>query len=447
MGPGRVPPEGLRLDPARTWVTADTSLALLIRLTEPVTKAQEGVMDRIGRLEDLLTEQAQQLQDQARELQELRAQMAAIDPAAGGLGPAGQAGPLAPMTASPAVPVTSPPPSELTGQDGTRQPNEGAHPGTCLDRDAGRGRTGRREVLRQAGAAAVGVAAGSAAAIVVGPASPAAAATGTFSGNPGVDASGVSGYGVNATSDTTSAIHAVTDTSAATIDATNKSGNAVDATGLVAGVHAIGNTHGVRAESIGYALMANGLASAKAQVYLTSTVLPGLEDPTTRTDSHLAGELYYDRFKNLWFCVTSGIPGTWRKIAGPSTAGALTVLPTPVRVYDSRPAFPPAIGTKSPLVASTARACDLKANSSGVPAGATAALVSLTATGTTGAFGGFLSIYRNGIAWPGTSSLNWSGPGQTTAVTTLTAVDSASLCALYANVATDVIVDVLAYYR
>ncbi|MEZ5142559.1 MAG: hypothetical protein R2726_08605 [Acidimicrobiales bacterium] len=68
------------------------------------------------------------------------------------------------------------------------------------------------------------------------------------------------------------------------------------------------------------------------------------------------------------------------------------------------------------------------------------------ATGTTGVAGGFLSIYRNGIAWPGTSSLNWSGPGQNVAVTTLTAVDASAVCNLFANVVTDVVVDVLGFY-
>jgi hypothetical protein len=125
---------------------------------------------------------------------------------------------------------------------------------------------------------------------------------------------------------------------------------------------------------------------------------------------------------------------------------ALNLLPTPVRVYDSRPGFPPAVGTKSPLVGGAPRAIDLKANSSGVPAGATGALVNLVATGTTGASGGFLAVYRNGISWPGTSNANWSGPGQNVATTTLTALDSNALASLFANVATDVVVDVIAFY-
>jgi hypothetical protein len=170
------------------------------------------------------------------------------------------------------------------------------------------------------------------------------------------------------------------------------------------------------------------------------------------TKGHAVGELALDAATgNLWACVVAapaGQVGTWRKLTGPTTAGALHVLSTPVRVYDSRAGNPPvAVGPKTPLVAASARTCDLKANSSGVPAGATAVLVSLVATGTTGVLGGFLSIYRNGITWPGTSSLNWSAPGQNVSVTTVTAVDANAVCNLFANVATDVVVDVLGYYQ
>ena len=113
----------------------------------------------------------------------------------------------------------------------------------------------------------------------------------------------------------------------------------------------------------------------------------------------------------------------------------------------SAPPLTNAVGPKAPLAPNTARTCDLKANGSGVPAGATAVLVSVVATQTTGTSGGFLSVYRNGIAWPGTSNLNWSGPNQNVAVTTVTAVDASAICNLYASQVTNVVVDVLGYYR
>jgi len=150
----------------------------------------------------------------------------------------------------------------------------------------------------------------------------------------------------------------------------------------------------------------------------------------------------------VWYCTLGGSPGLWRKLTGPSTAGALHLVSTPKRVYDSRPGQPPAaVGPKTPLQAGQKRTVDLKADGSGVPAGATAALVSLVATGTTTGVGGFLSVFRNDIAWPGTSNLNWTAAGQTVAVTTVTALDAEARCGLWAGSVTDVVVDVLGYYR
>ena len=127
-----------------------------------------------------------------------------------------------------------------------------------------------------------------------------------------------------------------------------------------------------------------------------------------------------------------------------SAAGAFTPLGTPVRVYDSRPGQRPAgVTPKTPLATNTPRTLDLTVNGSGVPPEATACLVNLVATNTTAA--GFLSVYTAGIPWPGTSNVNFA-QGETTAVTTLTAVDGAARCQVRANVVTDVVVDLLGYY-
>jgi hypothetical protein len=82
-----------------------------------------------------------------------------------------------------------------------------------------------------------------------------------------------------------------------------------------------------------------------------------------------------------------------------------------------------------------------------VPAGATGALVSLTIDATIGA--GFLTVFSNAVAWPGTSNINWFAAGQTLAVTTVTAVDSNARVKIQAGGGggTQVIVDVLGYYR
>ena len=180
--------------------------------------------------------------------------------------------------------------------------------------------------------------------------------------------------------------------------------------------------------------------SPRTQLELLGTPAPPLGAGLTRTD----GEVVFDANNDLWVCVASGTPGTWRRLAGPSTAGAFVPLAAPVRVYDSRGAFPPAIGPKTPLVGDTPRTVDCTGNSSGVPVGASGVLVNLVATGTSAA--GFMTIYQDGIPWPGTSNLNYAA-NQTVAVTTFSALSTAAKVAVRANVATDVVVDVLGFYQ
>lgn len=273
--------------------------------------------------------------------------------------------------------------------------------------------TDRRHLLSKAATVAAGAVVGGTA-LALGQGSPAAAAPGIFTGNPAVNgtANPTTGTGVYGYS---------------------YSGQ---------GVYGIANYgYGVQGYSNdGYGI--SGATAGGAQLLLEGTPPP----PPTSAVNRSAGSVVRDQNNDLWLCIAGGTPGVWRRVSGANTAGALTLLAAPVRVYDSRANFPPAVGTKAKLVGGVARSCDLTANSSGVPPGATAVLVNLVATGTTGADGGFLAVYRNGIAWPNTSNLNWSGPGQNVAVTTLTAVDAAAVCNLYANVATDVVVDVIGYY-
>jgi hypothetical protein len=90
---------------------------------------------------------------------------------------------------------------------------------------------------------------------------------------------------------------------------------------------------------------------------------PIVAEPTASSQLHKEGELYYaSATSSLWVCVAGGTPGTWRKLAGSNTTGSLQLLSTPVRVYDSRPAFAPATGPKSPLVGGSPRTIDLKLN-------------------------------------------------------------------------------------
>jgi hypothetical protein len=123
----------------------------------------------------------------------------------------------------------------------------------------------------------------------------------------------------------------------------------------------------------------------------------------------------------------------------------LNLLSAPIRVYDSRPATLPAVGTKAPLANNAQRVIDCTTNSA-IPAGAAAAMINLTITGTSA--GGYMALWKNGIPYPGTSSVNWDHAGTNAAVTTVVALDAtAKFLALTApNASTDFIVDVIGYY-
>lgn len=192
------------------------------------------------------------------------------------------------------------------------------------------------------------------------------------------------------------------------------------------GVSGLGGNAGLRLESPrAHVLFANGAA-----------------DPLTSDGDRLAGEMLVDEEHVLWLCVKAGNPGTWRRIAGPDTAGALTVLTAPVRAYDSRPGNDPDSAPKTKLTPFVPRHVDLKLNGTNVPIRAEAALVSLLVVNPSSA--GFLSVFKAGLTWPGTSNLNYAS-GQVVAVTTVTSLSS-GFCGLVSSQPTDVVVDVIGYY-
>jgi hypothetical protein len=304
----------------------------------------------------------------------------------------------------------------------------------------------RRRLLGKAGAMAAGAVA-TGVAVVLGDASPAQAAPGVFDGNPAVSATAnpssaigvlgtsTSGAGVYGSSQQGTGVYGVT-----TSATPGSSNGVVGLSGASSGPNSFGVTAGALGEGVGLYAASN----AGMTMRLNTSSLP-VPLPSGSSQLVYPGCIVYNS-SGLWFCYENpdGQPqnGKWVRLdSGP------IILDTPKRVYDARPGQQPNVAPKTPLEAATPRTVDLKAASSGVPAGATAALLSVTATGTVTGVGGFLSVYRNGIGWPGTSNLNWSGPGQTIAVTTLTATDAQSRIRLYAGSPTDVVVDVLAYYR
>jgi hypothetical protein len=118
------------------------------------------------------------------------------------------------------------------------------------------------------------------------------------------------------------------------------------------------------------------------------------------------------------------------------------LLPTPVRVYDSR--LPNSLGTPA-LESNSTTIVDLTPSTAGSLApDATAALVTVTATDVRAA--GFLSVYSNALtAPPATSTLNWNGTDE--AVTTTVKIDATGSVKITIGPdgGADVIIDVLGY--
>jgi len=168
--------------------------------------------------------------------------------------------------------------------------------------------------------------------------------------------------------------------------------------------------------------------------------------PPTAGVARTAGEIVFDVDANLWVCVAPGNPGTWRKLAGLGTGGAFHPLPTPTRVYDSRPNTQPAIGSKTQLAANTARAIDCTANSSGVPAGALGVLATLLVVNSTAATGN-MTLWADGAPAPATNNVLWTNAGERASVLTYTSLSAAGKCQVRANQKTHVVLDIVGYYR
>jgi hypothetical protein len=132
---------------------------------------------------------------------------------------------------------------------------------------------------------------------------------------------------------------------------------------------------------------------------------------------------------------------------GPSTTGfgfsnTTHILPTPVRVFDSR--VPNSLGTPA-LESNSNTTADLTPTSIvSIPPGAIAALVTVTATDVRAE--GFATVYSAALAnVPGTSTINWSG--HDVAITTTVKVDSTGSVKIQIGPdgGADIVIDVLGY--
>jgi len=197
---------------------------------------------------------------------------------------------------------------------------EAAAPAPATDRAASEPSHSRRDLLKLAG----GVAAGAAGGLLVsaGPAAAASADALTVGAQhtpdpgatptSGIDYSGSGPY----FGATPHPVFSVTDTPAA---------NGVSA----AIVGAALNNAGVGVAGFGpiYDLWAGGSG--------VIGIVPFTALGPPNTGQWINGDIIEDDAGNLFVCVASGVPGTWRKLAGPTSAGAFHAI-SPTRVYDSR---------------------------------------------------------------------------------------------------------------
>lgn len=153
--------------------------------------------------------------------------------------------------------------------------------------------------------------------------------------------------------------------------------------------------------------------------------------------SYRAGDVLNDRDgSGVWVCVTSGAPGSWRKVAGAATAGAFHPIDG-VRAHDSR-------ATGGRLTSGATRTITLPL--AAAPGGSRAISYVLTAIATAGS--GRLVAFPAHRPRPGIWSLSWWGDGQQHSVGLLTALSPARQVKIFASGgSTHFTVDVVGYYR
>jgi CHRD domain len=150
---------------------------------------------------------------------------------------------------------------------------------------------------------------------------------------------------------------------------------------------------------------------------------------------------------------TSDFPGgaiRGQLSAGPAPAGAVHLLPTPLRAYDSRLNAGAKIAPGETRTISLSTGWQLATptvKELALPPGATAAIITLTIA-ETNAPGGFLTIYSAASPQPATSSINWKAADQDVAVGTQVMVNAAGQVKVTDGVGTaptHFIIDVVGY--
>lgn len=313
-------------------------------------------------------------------------------------------------------------------------------------------RTDRRGMLKKAGAIAAGAVAGGAALSAM-QASPAAAANGgnmiigavNTETNPG----GNTELRQSGTPTPTWSSFMVQDNTIG-LDFFGSMIGAIATTDQIHGVYGRNDSGGFGVVARGNGPTASGLlatvgATGKANIRINAN--GPVPQSRNANGAFAQGDLIDDLNGDLWLCVNGGASGaaaTWRKLAGPATAGSLQLLAGPARIYDSRNA-----GPNHGIFNNVTRSIDATqldgGGASGVPVGATAVAVNLAATNTNS--GGFAALFNNAIAWPGNASVNWGSANMTISNFTITALSATALFKCKVAGVADIIIDVIGFYR
>lgn len=152
-----------------------------------------------------------------------------------------------------------------------------------------------------------------------------------------------------------------------------------------------------------------------------------------------SGTLQYTVLANDGTAQRSGtitVGGRSVSIIQSGLAGTGLYLVTPCRLFDSRDAGAP-IGTDTTWPLGTAGIC-------GVPAGATAIVANITVIDPDA--DGWLSLYRYGDAWPGSSTINYR-TRKTRANNAIVALGSNAFQVLNRGIAVHFVIDVTGYFK
>ena len=297
--------------------------------------------------------------------------------------------------------------------------------------------TTRRRLLGLAGAAVAG---GAAAGLV---------ASGTASATTGAMQYGAANNAGTTATSLTANVNDTTFSGISTNAGTEAIGVLGQGVGAGTGVKAVMNSPtefaiGVWSEvkgTSGLAIAANG---GRAQLGLAGAV--GNPLTTLPAQFHYEGDIAYTLSHELIACVANGAPGTWRRLASTTTAGAFTAI-SPARVYDSRqdPGLHP-ISTGQTRTVVVANKVGGPANI--VPLRSTAIAYNLTVVNTVGG-NGYLAVNEGGNVTVSASAINWFASGQTMANGSVVQLDnSRQITVICGGTATscNFIIDVVGYY-